>query len=190
MKGPDDIQATDVHYRSLTGEGNFNWRFVYPFEYLPAEEKIVITRKESVFSWDETVSKVPPRLNLQVWDADSFSKDDFLGAITLDLTKFPRGARAASLCTLDMLRTDGSVPTINLFKQKRTKGWWPFSAKNDNNEQMLQVSLLTVAAGGSEADLNVQGKVEAELILLTAEEAEKNPAGAGRDDPNGLEKPM
>ena len=41
-------------------------RFVYPFEYLPAEEKIVITRKESVFSWDETVSKIPPRLNLQV----------------------------------------------------------------------------------------------------------------------------
>ena len=37
LKGPDDIQATDVHYRSLTGEGNFNWRFVYPFEYLPAE---------------------------------------------------------------------------------------------------------------------------------------------------------
>ena len=74
LKGPDDIQATDVHYRSLTGEGNFNWRFVFPFEYLPAEEKIVITRKESMFSWDETVSKVPPRLNLQVWDADSFSK--------------------------------------------------------------------------------------------------------------------
>ena len=94
LKGPDDIQATDVHYRSLTGEGNFNWRFVFPFEYLPAEEKIVITRKESVFSWDETVSKIPPRLNLQVWDADSFSKDDFLGAITMDLTKFPRGARS------------------------------------------------------------------------------------------------
>ena len=112
---------------------------MYPFEYLPAEEKIVITRKESMFSWDETVSKIPPRLNLQVWDADSFSKDDFLGAITLDLNKFPRGARSAALCTLDMLRTDGSVPTINLFKMKRTKGWWPFSAKNVNNEQLLQV---------------------------------------------------
>ena len=78
----------------------------------------------------------------QVWDADSFSKDDFLGAITLDLTKFPRGARSAGLCSLDMLRTDGSVPTINLFKQKRTKGWWPFSAKNDNNEIMLQAGIL------------------------------------------------
>ena len=37
---------------------------------------------------------------------------------------------------------------------------------------------------------SLQGKVEAELILLTAEEAEKNPAGLGREDPNGLEKPM
>ncbi len=25
-----------------------------------------------------------------MWDADHFSKDDFLGAITLDLNRFPR----------------------------------------------------------------------------------------------------
>ena len=81
--------------RSLTGEGNFNWRFVFPFEYLAAEEKIVISRKESVFSWDDSITKVPPRLTLQVWDADSFSKDDFLGSIMLDLNKFPRGAKTA-----------------------------------------------------------------------------------------------
>ena len=74
LTGPDDAQATDVHYRSLTGEGNFNWRFVFPFEYLAAEEKIVISKKESMFSWDESITKVPPRLGLQVWDADAFSK--------------------------------------------------------------------------------------------------------------------
>jgi len=66
-------------YRSLTGEGNFNWRFMFPFDYLVAEEKIVITRKDNVFSWDETETKIPARLNLQVWDADHFSADDFLG---------------------------------------------------------------------------------------------------------------
>lgn len=32
-------------FRSLTGEGNFNWRFIFPFDYLIAEEKIVISRK-------------------------------------------------------------------------------------------------------------------------------------------------
>ncbi len=46
-----------------------------------------------------------------------FLKDDFLGSITLDLNRFPRGAKTAKLCTLDMLKTDGSVPVINLFKQ-------------------------------------------------------------------------
>ena len=35
----------------------------------------------------------------------------------------------------------------------------------------------------------LQGKVEAELILMTSDEAEKSPAGLGRDDPNALEKP-
>ena len=34
-----------------------------------------------------------------------------------------------------------------------------------------------------------QGKVEAELILMSADEAEKSPAGLGRDDPAALEKP-
>ena len=171
LTGPEDSQATDVHYRSLTGEGNFNWRFVFPFEYLAAEEKIVITKKESLFSWDDSITKVPPRLTLQVWDADSFSKDDFLGSIMLDLNKFPRGAKTAKQCNLDMLKTDGSVPTMNLFKQKRTKGWWPMYAKDENDELILQ------------------GKVEAELMLMTSDEAEKSPAGLGREEPNALEKP-
>nr|CAD7457539.1 unnamed protein product [Timema tahoe] len=85
LKGPEDCQCTDIHYRSLTGEGNFNWRFIYPFDYLVAEEKIVISRKESLFSWDETECKIPARLEMQVWDADHFSADDFLGTKTFQL---------------------------------------------------------------------------------------------------------
>lgn len=33
-----------------------------------------------MFSWDETEYKIPARLTLQIWDADHFSADDFLGA--------------------------------------------------------------------------------------------------------------
>lgn len=36
---------------------------------------------------------------------------------------------------------------------------------------------------------SLQGKVEAELHLLTAEEAEKNPVGLARGEPDPLEKP-
>uniref|UniRef100_T1JBU8 C2 domain-containing protein n=1 Tax=Strigamia maritima TaxID=126957 RepID=T1JBU8_STRMM len=171
LKGPDDVQTTDIHYRSLTGEGNFNWRFIYPFDYLVAEEKIVTSRKATLFSWDESESKIPARFELQVWDADHFSADDFLGAITLDLNRFPRGAKSSKLCTLGMLKADSSVPMISIFKQRRVKGWWPFFVKKDNDEMELT------------------GKVEAELCLLSKEEAEKNPAGLGRNEPDPLEKP-
>uniref|UniRef100_F6VBE4 C2 domain-containing protein n=1 Tax=Ciona intestinalis TaxID=7719 RepID=F6VBE4_CIOIN len=170
----DDKQETDIHYRSLTGEGNFNWRFIYPFDYLVAEEKCVVTKKESMFSWDETEFKIPPRLNLQVWDADHFSADDFLGSLTLDLTRLARGAKSANKCSLNMAAEEddnSNVPMISIFKQRRIKGWWPFTAKNDQDE------------------LEITGKVEAEISLLTAEEAEKNPAGYGREEPDPLEKP-
>uniref|UniRef100_A0A8C5MBT1 Otoferlin n=1 Tax=Leptobrachium leishanense TaxID=445787 RepID=A0A8C5MBT1_9ANUR len=172
LKGQqEDKQDTDVHYHSLTGEGNFNWRFLFPFDYLMAEEKIVISKKESMFSWDETEYKIPARLTMQVWDADHFSADDFLGAIELDLNRFPRGAKTAKQCSIDMVAPDVDLPMVSIFKQKRVKGWWPFVARNENDEMELT------------------GKVEAELHLLTAEEAEKSPAGLARNEPDPLEKP-
>ncbi|KAL7862243.1 hypothetical protein SRHO_G00136840 [Serrasalmus rhombeus] len=172
LKGQqEDKQDTDVHYHSLTGEGNFNWRFIYPFDYLMAEEKIVISKKESMFSWDETEYKIPARLNIQVWDADHFSADDFLGAIELDLNRFPRGAKTAKQCTIDMVLNEQDMPMVNIFKQKRIKGWWPFIARDENDE------------------MEITGKVEAELHLLTSEEAEKSPVGEGRNEPEPLEKP-
>lgn len=62
-----------------------------------------------------------------------------LGALTLDLNNFPRGAKSSTLCTLDMLKSDGSVPMVNIFKQKRVKGWWPFYVKKENEEMELTV---------------------------------------------------
>jgi len=41
----DETQKTDVHYRSMDGEGNFNWRFVFPFEYIPSEQVMVVSKK-------------------------------------------------------------------------------------------------------------------------------------------------
>lgn len=98
-------QRTDIHYRSLQGDGAFNWRFVFSFQCLAAEELCILPHKardtagcgcrgggtqgtkvtppfspqEHFWSLDPTVRKVPPKLILQVWDNDKFSADDFLG---------------------------------------------------------------------------------------------------------------
>ena len=33
----------------MDGEGNFNWRFVFPFSYIPAEKKLVVKEKVHIF---------------------------------------------------------------------------------------------------------------------------------------------
>jgi len=77
-----------VWCRSLDGEGNFNWRFVFRFQYIPAEQCIVIKRKKHFWSLDETESREPPVLVLQIWDNDKFSSDDFLGIYHLSIVSF------------------------------------------------------------------------------------------------------
>ncbi|NXU22194.1 OTOF protein, partial [Thalassarche chlororhynchos] len=88
------------------------------------------------------------------------------GAIELDLNRFPRGAKTSKQCSLEMVMNEAELPMVSIFKQKRVKGWWPFVARDENDE------------------LEITGKVEAELHLLTAEEAEKSPAGLARNEPD------
>jgi hypothetical protein len=126
LKGQEDIQKTDIHYRSYTGEGNFNWRFVFPFKFLPTEEKLVVFKKEHFYSRDETELHFHPCLMLQAWDNDTFRFNDFLGVVELDLTNIPRPARTSSDGSFDAVELDinGEVATDNLFDKKRVKGWW------------------------------------------------------------------
>lgn len=63
----------------MDGEGNFNWRFVFNFWYFPAERCLSVKKKEHFWSYDSTEFKLAPVLNLQIWDNDKFSPDDFLG---------------------------------------------------------------------------------------------------------------
>ena len=66
----------------MDGEGNFNWRFVYQFDYFPAEQSLSVKKKEHFWSMDVTEVLLPPVLNLQIWDNDKFTPDDFLGKIS------------------------------------------------------------------------------------------------------------
>uniref|UniRef100_A0A3Q2QFE8 C2 domain-containing protein n=1 Tax=Fundulus heteroclitus TaxID=8078 RepID=A0A3Q2QFE8_FUNHE len=74
----EDKQKTDVHYRSLDGDGNFNWRFVFGFDYLPAEQLCLVSKKVRLVA----EFRIPPKLMVQIWDNDKFSLDDYLGKNT------------------------------------------------------------------------------------------------------------
>ena len=126
------IQSLPLWFVTLKFQKSFSWSL---FHY-----KLLLTEANwKQLCWINSVFYCNFKFYFQVWDADHFSKDDFLGAITLDLNRFPRAAKTVKQCTLDMLKTDGSVPMINLFKQKRTKGWWPLYIKTDNEGILLQV---------------------------------------------------
>ncbi|EPY87379.1 dysferlin isoform 14 [Camelus ferus] len=159
-------QKTDVHYRSLGGEGNFNWRFIFPFDYLPAEQVCIISKKDAFWRLDKTESKIPARVIFQIWDNDKFSFDDFLGSLQLDLNRMPKPAKTAEKCFLDQL-DDTFHPErfVSLFEQKTVKGWWPCVA-DEGEKKMLA------------------GKLEMTLEIVAESEHEERPAGQGRDEPN------
>ena len=60
----------------------------------------------------------------------------------LDLNRIPKPVKNPKNCGLRMLANDGSVPTLNLFKNKRCRGWWPMFAK-DSDQLELVVSMST-----------------------------------------------
>uniref|UniRef100_A0A671NXJ7 Myoferlin-like n=1 Tax=Sinocyclocheilus anshuiensis TaxID=1608454 RepID=A0A671NXJ7_9TELE len=165
----EDKQKTDVHYRSLDGDGNFSWRFVFGFEYLPAEQLCLVSKKEHFWSLDKSEFRIPPKLIVQIWDNDKFSLDDYLGAIELDLHHVINPSKTPEKCSLSMV-PDGTTPPKSdqlksLFDQKAVRGWWPCYMDKDGKREL-------------------GGKVELTLEIVNEKEADERPAGKGRDEPN------
>ncbi|XP_072371523.1 fer-1-like protein 4 [Scyliorhinus torazame] len=201
LKGlENDKQETDVHFNSLTGEGNFNWRFVFRFDYLPTEKEIVYKKKESIFSLEESEFRQPAVLLLQLWDFDLISANDFLGSVELKLYDMIRGTKTAEQCTIKMAK-EKAGPRTSIIRSKRMKGWWPLikvkeiedeeeDGENKKKKKKKKVKIEDVEFTDSSNNTYIlRGKVEAEIHLLTAEEAEKSPVGLGRKEPEPLEKP-
>lgn len=92
----------------------------------------------------------------------------------------------------------GSVKHVNLFEARRLRGFWPcyndesgvpvIAVRHDMTELHHLLSTYLHKRCSLESALlvycTVQGKIEMELELLTAEEAAAKPAGRSRDEPN------
>ncbi|KAJ3607327.1 hypothetical protein NHX12_024379 [Muraenolepis orangiensis] len=165
----EEKQKTDVHYRSLDGDGCFNWRFIFNFDYLPAEELCLVSKKENFWSLDKSEFRIPPKLIVQIWDNDKFSLDDYLGVVELDLRSLVPPAKTPEKCGLEMM-DDGpdkkkSERAKSLFAQQSVRGWWPCSMERDGKKEM-------------------GGKVEMTLEIVSDDDADEKPAGKARDEPN------
>ena len=88
--------------------------------------------------------------------------------MTLNLTNIPRPAKTGIQCAIETMNNENKD---SIFKKKQIKGWWPFILNTEESEPELV------------------GKVEAQLELLTEQEAEEDPAGLGRKEPNPLPFP-
>uniref|UniRef100_A0A8C5B5I5 Myoferlin like n=1 Tax=Gadus morhua TaxID=8049 RepID=A0A8C5B5I5_GADMO len=167
----EDKQKTDVHYRSLDGDGNFNWRFIFGFDYLPAEQLCLVSKKNRFWNLDKTEFRIPPKLNIQIWDNDKFSLDDYLGQSILDLLHLIPPAKSPEKCSMKMIPgMEGSSlsktsKATSLFAQKSVRGWWPCLIEQDGKHV-------------------IGGKVEMTLEIVEEKEVEEKPAGKGRDEPN------
>lgn len=164
------VQSTDVHFTSTNGEGNFNWRFIFPLDYFTQEGKMAVYEK-GVFNIEKSERRVPPLLHIQVWDNDRLSPNDFIGNIILQLNKMPQGASSKKNCKIN---NQASGKTVDLFRVKHLKGWWAFTKVKESSKSAKPV---------------LGGLLEAEFDLVTADEALMAPVGLGREEPAALPPP-
>lgn len=159
-------QSTDLHFRCQGGQGSFNWRMLFPLQ-LPR------TNKSNY-------------LNIQLYDKDFFSSDDYICNNTLNLEDFLK--RIYVLDTPIKFSEDYWNSMTLEEKQKMFETtdpqWFPEWCKDDkfNKENKFWLHLKRPNTDG-----NTVSKCGAVLISLEAMpqwKADICKVGLGRDEPN------
>ncbi|NWX89353.1 FR1L4 protein, partial [Nothoprocta ornata] len=105
------------------------------------------------------------------------------GSIELKLHDMVRAAKSSEHCTIKMAK-ENATPRFSIFRNKRMRGWWPFiKLRDQEDEEREEREANQKKKKKKKRKWSSSGKVEAELQLLTVEEAEKSPVGLGRKEP-------
>lgn len=109
---------------------------IFRFRFSIAEDMMIIKKEQSAFDKFESFTKIPAVFNIQIWDNDTFTPDDFLGTTNINLSHIPRPSSVPEKCLLNS-KEQGF---INLFgvADGSLKGWFPMRGKNDKNGQIKQ----------------------------------------------------
>lgn len=99
---------------------------------------MVVTKKKSIYEKFDSEIKTPATLNMQIWDNDSLSGDDFLGSLCLNLSHIFAPASTAKKCKLEIENEEFE----NLFYKKTIRGWFPFQGQLNNGKLGQTVSLF------------------------------------------------
>lgn len=89
-------------------------------QLIKSASQMVIRRKGGL-QGEEIEIKKPPIIYFQVWDKDVLSKDEFLGALELNLSDLPVPYTSDGRCK----PFPNSHQRINLFNRKAAEGWFP-----------------------------------------------------------------
>lgn len=103
----------------------------------------MITKTIRKFEKVESEVKIPAILNLQVWDNDTLSPDDFLGSLSINLSNFPSPfaapekvrKRKVDELNENLFATDDSI-----------RGWFPVYGNVEGvegNKQTVRLSRRT-----------------------------------------------
>lgn len=100
---------------------------------------MIVTKKKQILERVDTEMKMPAALNLQVWDNDTFSPDDFLGTLSVNLSHFRNRFASADKCKLKKGSKSQDLVHENLFAfNKSVRGWFPLYGKTDKHECIKQ----------------------------------------------------
>jgi hypothetical protein len=133
-------KETDTHYRCRDGNGQFNWRMKFPLT-LPAEDYLI---------------------DVQIWDRDVFSANDFIGSASFYFRELARDCFDRN----KRIMMRGVDKEFHLFEKQDSDKFWVECFRNKDGEK------------------ESAGKVQISFELIPKNDADACPVGDGREEPN------